>query len=133
MVKIEEMNSHKGSNSLKGSARLELMRKLRYTRLHVLLALGLLPATTLMATGKLSADLARIEAGGVVDVIVQFKDPPSGADHAAIAMSGGRLKKTFPHLRGSLHTVPVGALNDILTNPNVVYISPDRKLSGALE
>src|SRR5437660_540664 len=99
----------------------------------LLLTFGLLIIPGLMAAGKVSRDLQTAPPAGVVDVIVQFKNPPSAADVTSIVRLGGKQKKSFPKIRGGLYTLPTAALQALSANPNVTYISPDRKLAGSLE
>src|SRR5262249_1678664 len=83
--------------------------------------------------GKLSPDLTHIPPSTRVDVIMQFRHGPQAGDFAAISASGGRLQKTFKHLHGIVVSVPAAALHGLAANPNVTYVSPDRKLMGTLE
>src|SRR5439155_621836 len=101
-------------------------------RLKIVLTLGLLSVSSLIA-GQLSGDLQGLPPQAAVDVIVQFKLPPAAVDLAAITHLGGTLKRTFPNIRAGLFTVPAVALRGIVANPNVIYISKDRKLAGSLE
>src|ERR1051326_457684 len=103
------------------------------TWLVVFLMLGLLPVSSLFAAGKLSPDLAGLPPTGNLDVIVQFVSPPSASDLARIAQQGGHLKAQFQNIPSVVFSVPVAALNGIAADPRIRYISPDRKLAGALE
>src|SRR4051794_23235173 len=100
-----------------------------WLRLPVLLAF--LFATTLMAA-KLSDDLQRVPPSAMVDVIVQFTGAPTADDLQAIGRSGGALKRHLPNINGALFTLPGAALQGISRNPHVLYLSPDRRLSGSL-
>lgn len=97
------------------------------------LCAGLLPFRCSLAEGRLSNDLQHVPAGTVLDIIIQFRLSPSAADIAEISQSGGSIKRSLPNIRGGLFTVPAAALEGIAHNPNVAYISPDRKVSGTLE
>jgi serine protease AprX len=101
-------------------------------RLKIVLTIGLLSVSSLIA-GQLSGDLQKLPPGAAVTIIVQFKNPPAAVDLAAITQLGGTLKRTFPNIRAGLFTVPAAALRGIAANPNVTYISPDRRLAGSLE
>jgi hypothetical protein len=46
---------------------------------------------------------------------------------------GGLLKQAFDNIHGGLFTLKAGQLNAIAANPNVAYISPDRKVTGSSE
>jgi len=98
-----------------------------------LLTLGLLSVSSLMGANKLSVDLQGLPASASVDVIIQFTGPPSQADLAAISQAGGVMRQAMQSIHGALVTVKVGQLNGIAHNPNVLYISPDRKISSSLE
>src|SRR5262249_41370027 len=77
--------------------------------------------------------LQKVPPGESLDVIVQFTGPPSQADMTDLARSGGNLKRSLPNINGALIRLPRAALEGISHNPRVLYISPDRKLSGKLE
>src|SRR4051812_18548229 len=100
--------------------------------LRVPVLLAFLFATNLVAA-RLSDDLQRVPPGAMVDVIVQFTGAPSAADLEAIGRSGGSLKRRLPNIEGGLFTLPGAALQGISRNPHVLYVSPDRRLSGSLE
>ncbi len=101
--------------------------------LTFLLMLGPFSVSTLMAANKLSADLQALPPAASVDVIVQFTHPPSAADLTAANRAGGLLKRSFQSIHGALFTLRAGQLNALAANPNIAYISPDRKVTGSLE
>src|SRR5207253_1912057 len=68
-----------------------------------------------------------------VDVIVQFTRSPSAADLTAVNQAGGLLKQTLRGIHGALFTLKASQLNAVAANPNIAYMSPDRKISGSLE
>lgn len=80
--------------------------------------------------GKLSKDLDRIQASDQVNIIVQFKTPPTAAHHKAVLKHGGKLRRELKLLRSGAYTVPASALADLKTNPNVVYVSVDRPVQS---
>src|SRR5215469_16991251 len=99
-------------------------------------AIALALSLTVAAFGgsKLSRDL-QVSRGHVnVDVIVQFANQPGDADVTRVlSKSHGKLKARFARYRGGAFTVPASALNKIADDPNVAYVSLDRKVSGMLE
>jgi len=101
--------------------------------LKPLLTVGLLSVSSLMAANKMSPDLQGLPASASVDVILQFTHPPSAVDLSAVNRAGGVVKQQFQSLNGALATLKAGQLKGLSANPNITYISLDRKLSGSLE
>src|SRR5882724_10174838 len=99
----------------------------------LLLTLGLFSASSLLAANKLSAELEGLSPADSVDVIVQFTRPPSEADLKAVDHAGGVLKHSFQRIHGGLFTLKAGQLHAMAANPNIAYVSPDRRVSGSLE
>src|ERR1051325_7950005 len=81
--------------------------------------LAALWASSLAAAGKVSNDLQGVAQGSTVNVIVQFTQPPSAADVAAIVQLGGTVSKGFQHVPSLLISVPASALQGIANNPRV--------------
>src|SRR5260370_7222296 len=85
---------------------------------------------------KLSNDLDALKAGHngtTVDVIIQFNQTPTDAHHQKVQNKGGVLKTKLDFIKGAHYSVPVDSLDALADAPDVVYISPDRRLSGALD
>lgn len=82
---------------------------------------------------KISGDLEQADPSSMVDVIVQFKQPPTEAHHRRIRSRGGVYKKSLDLVKGSLYSVPAGALAAIAEDPNVAYIAPDRPVTAMLD
>ena len=113
-----------------------IIRRLSGLRLPIWLKATVMLAWLFAAAlpgAKLSDDLQKVSPGVSLDVIVQFTGPPSQADINSITNSGGNLKRSLPNINGALIRLPRTALDGIARNPRVLYISPDRKLSGKLE
>ncbi len=68
-----------------------------------------------------------------VDVIIQFKQVPTNAQHQKVRDKGGVLKTKLDIIKGGHYSVPVEALDALAADPDVVYISPDRATKGALD
>src|SRR6266481_6019550 len=107
-------------------------------RLALLTLITLLVAGLCLADGKhkLSKDLDALKgshSGASVDVIIQFNQTPTDAHHHKVQDKGGVLKTKLDFIKGAHYSVPVESLDDLADDPDVVYISPDRRLSGALD
>src|SRR6266581_3823305 len=107
-------------------------------RLALLALMILLAAGLSLADGKhkLSKDLDALKgsnSGGTVDVIIQFNQTPTDAHHQKVQNKGGVLKTKLDFIKGAHYSVPVESLDAIADDPDVTYISPDRRLSGALD
>src|SRR6266571_4782096 len=108
-------------------------------RLAFLTLITLLVAGLSLADGKkhkLSRDLEAFRGGpngATVDVIIQFNQTPTTAHHQKVQDKGGVLKTNLDFIKGAHYSVPVEALDALADDPDVVYISPDRRLSGALD
>src|SRR5881409_1765439 len=103
-------------------------------RLALLALIVMLAAGTSLADGKkhkLSKDLDAVKGGhngATVDVIIQFNQTPTNAHHQKVQNKGGALKTKLDVIKGAHYSVPVEALDALADDPDVVYISPDRRL-----
>src|SRR6266852_4610145 len=108
-------------------------------RLALLALIILLAAGLSLADGnkpKLSKDLEALKGGhngATVDVIIQFNQTPTDAHHQKVQNKGGVLKTKLDVIKGAHYSVPVESLDALADDPDVTYISPDRRLSGALD
>src|SRR6266404_4372328 len=68
-----------------------------------------------------------------VDVIVQFTTAPTARHHSKVTNLGGNLKHEFGFIKGSAYRMPASAVLELAKDPEVVYISPDRSLSGSVD
>ena len=109
------------------------------TRLALLALIILLAAGLSLADGhkhKVSQDLEALKSGpsgSTVDVIIQFNQAPTDAHHQRVQDKGGVLKRNLDVIKGAHYSVPVESLDALADDPDVVYISPDRRLNGALD
>src|ERR1700745_632369 len=106
---------------------------------------ALLALITLLAPGfsfadgkkhKLSKDLDALKGGhngATVDVIIQFNQTPTAAHHQKVQNKGGVLKTKLDFIKGAHYSVPVDALDALASDPDVAYISPDRKVRGMMD
>src|SRR5690348_6512785 len=127
MARIEAEMNRKADSHLAHS--IQKQRGLQ-TSLKFLLMLGPFSVSSLMAANKVSADLQDLPPSASVNAIIQFKGLPSQADLNAVIHAGGVLKQTFQSIHGALFTLKVGQLGGLTSNPNIAYISPDRKIAG---
>src|SRR5689334_20269545 len=95
----------------------------------------LIPATAYgKKPEKLSRDLDTSNPEALVDVIVQFTSTPTENQHNKVRSRGGNLKTDLSDIiRGSHYTIPAARLGDLSDDPEVAYISPDRKVHGSLD
>ncbi len=85
---------------------------------------------------KLSRDLDAVKGGhngATVDVIIQFTQAPTDAHHQKVRNKGGALKTKLGLIKGAHYSVPTGALDALASDPDVLYISPNRPLNGSLD
>jgi len=78
-------------------------------------------------TAKFSVDLhQRVDANGMVTVIVQHRQMPSNAHLKGMQGRGATIKSKFHSIRAVTMRVPVSMLAELANDPNVAYITPDR-------
>jgi serine protease AprX len=97
--------------------------------------LGLTLSTTLAfaANPKLAHDMDNLDQASTVNVIVQFKEAPTAVQHKKVTDRGGTLRSELGFVKAGSYRIPVSELNDLASEPDVVYISPDRPLRGMLD
>jgi len=105
------------------------------TRLMALL--GLFLFTTSIAFGqssKVSKDLQSMPSGTPTNVIIQYYNPPGKADATAASSVGATNSRALGLIKGARFSnmSPTAALKLVSLDPNVKYISPDRRLRGAM-
>ena len=80
------------------------------------------------AQRKLSHDLQGLKPSDQVNVIVQFNHVPTAKDHKSVLRLGGQMRRELRHIRSGAYSIPAAVLASLEGNPNVAYISPDRRL-----
>ena len=98
--------------------------------IQISLLLGFSPLV--FAGPKLAKDLPSSTSTAPINVIVQFRTPPTKDELQQIG-TYGQLKKLFNSITGAYLTVTPSAFAALEADPNVTYVSPDRKVAGALE
>jgi len=87
---------------------------------------------SLAFAGQLSKDLPPTTSNAQVDVIVQFKTLPT-KDELKVFGPYGQVKKTFNSIKAVSVTVSASVLAALKADPNVKYVSPNRKQRGFLD
>jgi serine protease AprX len=82
---------------------------------------------------KLANELTTLDPAASVDVIVQYKVQPTSEHFDRVHSLGGADKKRFKRIPGAAFTIPAGALQELAKDPNVAYISLDRKVRSHLD
>lgn len=78
-------------------------------------------------TAKFSPDLhQRVDANGMVTVIVQHRQMPSDAHLKSMQGRGATVKSKFHTIHAVTMRVPVSMLAELAKDPNVKYVTPDR-------
>src|SRR5438477_260357 len=96
-------------------------------------AAALLGATlSAFAGSKIAPDVPQSNPNAQIDVIVQYKTPPT-KDELKQLGSYGQIKKIYSVITGVNVTLSVSTIQQILLDPNVAYVSPNRKTKGAVD
>ena len=101
---------------------------LRPMRTALLIALL---ASLSFAGPKLAPDLPT-DANAMVDVIIQFKTPPTKKELKPLGPYG-QMKKVFQNINGANLQLPMSLVQALENDPNVAYISPNRTSTGMLD
>jgi serine protease AprX len=82
---------------------------------------------------KIAPDLEGVDSSSTVDVIIQFAHVPTASHHAMVMSRGGSLKVRLDVVKGAAYRIQRSQLESLAREPEVVYISPDRKIKGMLD
>jgi serine protease AprX len=77
---------------------------------------------------KISKDLQQRSSDQWVNVIVQYRVPPGSAQYAKVVVKGGALQQNLPVINAAALTVKRSSLAALASDPNVAYVSLDRKV-----
>jgi serine protease AprX len=104
-------------------------------QLTVLFLLGLCSAAgqILAPAPKLSVDLVAANGLTQSNVIVQWKVKPTEVQHQKVFSRGGALHRGFANLTSASYSVPSSELSSLATDPDVVFITPDRPVHAKLD
>src|SRR5690349_8972766 len=93
-------------------------------------------ASIAFAGPKVSPDMPPGSSNAPMDVIIQFKTPPTKEQLKQIGPYG-HIKKQFTAITAIHTTLTPSVANSLLSNPvvgpNIVYISPNRPLKRSLD
>ena len=84
-------------------------------------------------TEKLSKDLKNVDPTNSLDVIIQYKVPPTAAHFNKVHSLGGSDKQKFSKVKGAAFTISPSALQTLANDPDVAYITVDRKVHPHLD
>ncbi len=80
---------------------------------------------------KVARDLEGADPSTYIDVIVQFRETPTEAQHQKVYNQGGKYKATLDVIHAGVYSMPAGRLEELANDPDVSYISPDRGVKAA--
>ncbi len=80
------------------------------------------------APRRISKDLKKQSSKEWVNVIVQYRVPPTQANFAKVIARGGALQHNLGAINAGVFTVKGSALKALTKDPDVAYISPDRSV-----
>src|SRR5580704_17669979 len=103
------------------------------TRRTLNLATLFIAATALAYAGphpKIAADLESRDAGTQVDVIIRYKQGAQQKHVDAVSRKGGFHRGNLDIVKGAVFSVPATALEELANDPDVEFISPDRRVQG---
>src|SRR5689334_19500697 len=110
--------------------------RLESAMMKPILLLTLLTAASIaVAAPSASKHAPDVPSGGgkaSIEVIVQYKTPPT-KDELKQLGPYGQIKKQFTAINAVWAVVTLDDIATIEKDPNVVYISPNRKLKGSLD
>ena len=98
--------------------------------LTTLAVLCMANVTSFAVHPKIAHDLKITDAGEMVDVIVEFKQQATESNHRKMRGKGGFLRATLHSIKASVYSIPAGELERLADDPDVEFISPDRKVHG---
>src|SRR5882724_5029509 len=102
-------------------------------RLIKLLPCALISSLIYAGHPKVSHDLDDIDQNSTAHVIVQFVHQPSADQHSKVTSRGGTLKRDLSFVNAGSYSIPANMLDDLASDPDVAFVSPDRPLHGTLD
>src|ERR1700758_4632003 len=111
-------------------------------RLPLFLALGIATANVLAAPrppaphkppaphNKIAPDALTGSGSETIPVIIQYRSEPTTEHFSRVAAVGGKVTKQLPSVHGLVAHVPQSMLERLASDPNVLYVSPDRPVSA---
>jgi len=93
----------------------------------------LVTALAFTLSAKQSRDLKRPKAGETATVIVQYRSAPGQGKHDKVSRKGGRLRQKLDFINASSYEVNAEALDDLLADDDVEFVSPNRTVSATVD
>jgi serine protease AprX len=106
----------------------EVIKKTRLAAIALLVLCGMCYGRSPKVAPDLTSD-----TGGPVDVIVQFSSRSFEDQKDRMKRKGGRLKGEFRSLDTAVFEVDEATAASLADDPEVLYVSPDRPVYGALD
>jgi serine protease AprX len=82
---------------------------------------------------KVSRDFDQMDQNQATEVIVQFRQAPTDKHHKKVKDKGGEFKRDLHVIKGALYSIPPGQVKKLADDPDVVFMSPNRKVKGSLD
>src|SRR5581483_4505807 len=79
---------------------------------------------------KVAPDAAAAAPSSVLPVIIQYKHNPGATDLAKLSAAGGQVTKKLRSVHGVAAQLPQSMLQQLASDDNVAYISPDRPVKA---
>ena len=81
-------------------------------------------------TAKFSKDLgSALGSNSTVTVIVQYQKMPSSTNLKTAQSAGAKIGRKLPTINAVTMTIPASMLTALGADPNVIYVTPDRRIS----
>jgi serine protease AprX len=98
---------------------------------HLALCCVILGATLAFAgPRRISRDLKKQSSRQPVNVIVQYRNPPSYSHFARVFAKGGTLRQSLPLINGGAFTIKGSSVAALTKDPDVAYVSLDRTVQA---
>ena len=105
-------------------------------QLQTLILLFFVATLAFAGPSKLSRDLREMKrerSNANVNVIVRYKQNPHTRNFERATRQGGKFRKHFRHVRSAAFSIRARKVEALAADPDIEYISPDRKVRGTLE
>ena len=82
---------------------------------------------------KIASELQDKKDNGLVEVIVRLARPTATADQSKVSVLGGVVKRSHVSVNGMTVSLPAKLVEKLSDDPNVLYITPNRKVGRMLD
>src|SRR5579871_457180 len=66
----------------------------------------------------------------LIDVIVQYRQTPTEANHNRILAKGGQLRHNFDIIRGAHYLIPASQFEQLASDPDIAHVSLDHAVKS---